>query len=270
MKDILLCMYLCKLSYKDLIDDDFIKTCEDYDIDWTQIEFIDKENTEAIVYQSNNKLYISLRGTDEIKDFLDDINFTMVPFIINKQKYGAVHKGFLTYAKRICEDINSCVERFMNNDMNNAEKEMIFTGHSLGAAICFQAMELAITKPYFKYKCITFGSPKLGDEIFTNYFFNCIKNSYRVYISNDVVTRLPFFASYKHLDHAIKLYDPRLITWKILVSSILTFYCCSGKLNKNNIFNEHVIDTYISKYKEQVLNNFKSKQRKLLFNHNIP
>ena len=75
--------------------------------------------------------------------------------------------GFYDYYKNSREEIKD----FLDENYTNDVKKLIFTGHSLGAAVSFAAVDYCLDLKYTHHEeeeinkvwCVTFGSPRLGD-----------------------------------------------------------------------------------------------------------
>ena len=101
-----------------------------------------------------NKLLISVRGTDNAKNFIEDAEYLK----IYSPEVGAhVHRGFYHDAKLIYADIMS--RRIIDKDT-----ELLLTGHSLGAAISSLLMAFFRADGYIVGKSINFGQPKFTNS----------------------------------------------------------------------------------------------------------
>jgi triacylglycerol lipase len=246
LEDILLCAHLCSLSYNTNIDNNLIKLCEDYKMDVNKIQFIDRDNAEGIIAYHEGRMFITWRGTNDFKDMLDNINIGIVPFVVENTFCGKVHKGFFSYY----QDIKADIDEYINKYLEDKPIEIVFSGHSLGASICYAALEFSMKNPNVNCKCITFGSPKLGDLDFVQSFDKYVKKSYRFVIQSDIVPKLPCKNVYKHVGQVTKLSGNQVnkfTTWTKVVIGGLGFFCC----RTDNILKEHMISSYIEKFKDQ-------------------
>ena len=86
---------------------------------------------------------------------------------------------------------------------------ILITGHSAGGAIATLAA-LEIIELYSDTKVITFGSPRVGDAAFANYFkvhFDN-NNSYRIVSRNDIVPSNPAYSfDYHHVPREVWYYS---------------------------------------------------------------
>lgn len=147
---------------------------------------------------ANKKYYISIRGTDNSHNALQDINFLKDKSFrlgIN------LHTGFHRTAELIADDLLTRLDRTYS---------IYVTGHSLGAA---QALIVAWYLDYSNFniaECITFGQPKVTDSVGTRKMRGKIKLT-RVVNETDVVALVPptgtHRSRYAHLGTLIKLLE---------------------------------------------------------------
>ena len=76
------------------------------------------------------------------------------------------------------------------------------TGHSLGAAlVTMLALDVAGNGVFATPVVYTFGSPRVGDKVFSGTYDTLVETSWRVANINDLVTQLPpQFVGYTHVD----------------------------------------------------------------------
>jgi hypothetical protein len=139
---------------------------------------------------------IAFRGTQahDWHDILDDGCYAPAPWDV-----GHVHIGF---ARRL-ETVRERLERRLNGLQSGCR--VWFTGHSLGAAVA--------TLAAYRYRRVagglyTFGSPLVGNDVFTSAFTGELgMRSVRYVNDHDVVTHVPpeVFSQphgvYTHVDH---------------------------------------------------------------------
>lgn len=211
------------------LDETFIQNTEhSRDIDWTNIRWFAvlaayayKKDNEVIrkkyetfsdIYiheinqikyivlkdEPNKKYYISIRGTNNSHNALQDINFLKDKSF----RLGIyLHTGFHRTAELIADDL-----------LNRLDKtySVYVTGHSLGAA---QALIVSWYLDYSNFniaECITFGQPKVTDSIGTRMMRGKIK-LIRIVNETDVVSMVPPSGThrnrYAHLGTMIKLLE---------------------------------------------------------------
>ncbi len=141
---------------------------------------------------SNMGLY-AFRGTifKNIRDWTTNLNSKLTP--INFGIYDRdirVHKGFLN-------EYNQQRYIIMNIILNENKKELLITGYSSGGTLAtLLALDVVQTIPDIKVTLITFGMPRLGNNIFTNYLKNQNTNQMiqkHYLIEDDPVGLFPFF-----------------------------------------------------------------------------
>jgi predicted lipase len=249
----LICANLCNLSYKNNVDEEYIKTCSDLGINIiSDIQFVEAENAEGFVMINDETLYISIRGLDNINDIFNNANIILKPIFFNTVYCGRVHSGLYDNYLLTRDILLNHIETFVNN----GGRHIIFTGHSSGASVSFLALECSFEFPGCHIDCYTFGSPKLGDCFFASIFNSRLSSVKRVYINTDVVPRLPFSKIYKHVGSPIYLSDNRIFSWAKIILSIITLLFNRTLFNQY-IYHEHSLITYIAKIKSMEIKNLK-------------
>ena len=144
-----------------------------------EAEFVKEGGTECYVVWQSNWLAVAFRGTegDQWSDILTDSQFAQIPWL------GAhVHAGFAHAVREIEPKLTPVINRLA------AGRTLWFCGHSLGAALATLAADLyAATRGV-----CTFGSPRIGDQVFAAAFTErFVGRSVRFVNNHDVVTHVP-------------------------------------------------------------------------------
>jgi triacylglycerol lipase len=170
-------------EYAYLTPQKFIQTCKTF-----TPSFHSAKGTQCYTLWDDNTLVFAFRGT-ELQ--LDDIK-TDLDFLKEETSHGKVHSGFLN----AYEDIKSKIKA--DYDMLSRGRNVMFTGHSLGAALATLAIDDVSTNP--EDSLYTFGSPRVGGSSFVNQFNGRFKNTFRYRNENDIVTREPMaLLGYRHV-----------------------------------------------------------------------
>jgi hypothetical protein len=150
-------------------------------------KIMDKVNMKCLVAESPNHIYVAFRGTEPTKW---DNWKRILNFVPKKFMYGLeVHGGFEIYYQEYKAYVDSYISTI------NSTKQVIFTGHSMGAAIA-GLYNISYNR---NSTSLTFASPNF---IFGTPFLSSSAQNYR--IMKDFVTwipfSLPFFKWYKTSD----------------------------------------------------------------------
>ena len=135
---------------------------------------------------------MAFRGTDELSDWLDNINVCST-----KELSGEFHRGFWNSVEDIREPI------FMRyKDLQKQRKRPLFiTGHSLGGAMAtITASKLIYENEPFT-SVYTFGQPRaLTRETSKIFNMECKSRFFRFHNNNDIVTGVPSrLMGYSHI-----------------------------------------------------------------------
>jgi len=157
-------------------------------------------NAMCFITKYNNNFLISFRGTDCISEFMTDINIIQVNLEllnIGTQSLPKVHKGFFKQFESLKYEILDILNIYM---FESTQPSFIFTGHSLGGALATIASTyFGHTYPSVYNTCITFGSPRVGNQNFVNCFDTVINRSERYVNYEDPIPDLPLALYYKHV-----------------------------------------------------------------------
>ncbi|KAI0851606.1 alpha/beta-hydrolase [Daldinia vernicosa] len=141
-----------------------------------------------------NKLIVaSVRGSNSIRNFIADLVF--IPLPCDLVDGCLIHSGFFLSYKEI-ED--KMLDGVMAAVLANPSYKVVFTGHSLGAAVATIAAAYARDMGY-KLDLYTYGSPRVGNQAFVNFVTAQPGGEFRVTHLDDPVPRVPpIFVDYRH------------------------------------------------------------------------
>lgn len=159
-------------------------------LNWSELD------TQFFVFFKGSILYIVFRGSSSASDFVTDSKFflnELPPEFLSQKNNIKVHSGFL-------EQFLSIRSTIINQILIAPPSFQICTiGHSLGgslATLC--AFYIKTVYPKRAVKCVTFGSPRVGNEEFVKKFDEIIDKSTRCVNADDIVTRRPYWG-YSHV-----------------------------------------------------------------------
>lgn len=162
---------------------------EDY---FSNITYYGHKGADAYVLENDTDMVIVCRGTEvkQISDIKADLSISKTT-----TAHGKLHIGFNHYVDKIWISILS-----RGVDAKKANKKVWFTGHSLGAA-----MATIMAYRFANYDMVptpsglfTYGSPRVGDRTFINYFNTLPFEHHRWVNDGDVVTKIPFAPLFYH------------------------------------------------------------------------
>jgi len=160
-----------------------LKNLKQGDSKFISVFGVDKNSAQAALIEHEDYLCIAFRGTNEIEDWLDNINA-----FSTKELFGEFHRGFWNSVEDIWNPIDTKVR-----DLQQQRKRPIFlTGHSLGGAMATIAAARFIHEDKPFTNVYTFGQPRAMTRDTARIFNSeCKSRFYRFHNNNDIVTRVP-------------------------------------------------------------------------------
>ena len=154
----------------------------------TQINDEAKGTFGYIGYSSaRNEIVVAFRGSVNIANWVTNLNFFKKPY---PGVSGAmVHEGFYDAYQAVSPKVISTVNTLLGQ---HTSASIVITGHSLGAALATIAaidIKKQVSISASKITFYSFGSPRTGNQAFTDYIFGLYPNGayQRVTHYNDVV-----------------------------------------------------------------------------------
>ncbi len=172
--------------YKDLLNNGHAMSLNDNDSDY---------GVEGFMYDLPNVFYIVFFPTNHPKDWWINFNVqkAQIPYeSTDSDSDIRVAKGWVdaydtpSIRKKILDYVQSNVD---------TKKHIVVTGYSLGAAIAtLNVLDLKYNLPHRKYSLYTFGSPKVGNQVFVDSFNKRVSIAFNFNNGDDIVHKLPYTA----------------------------------------------------------------------------
>lgn len=131
---------------------------------------------------------MAFRGTMNIAEWLGNMRTRQSDYVLSGVQRGRVHRGFLNLYERIDNQIQTAISQF------NPKLPTHFTGHSLGGALAtLAAADTAFNNTQLRsqMQLYTYGSPRVGDPSFAEFYSSLVPNSYRIVNLCDAVLMVP-------------------------------------------------------------------------------
>jgi triacylglycerol lipase len=161
-----------------------------------------KNSSQAAVIEHEKYICMAFRGTNELADWIDNINA-----ISEKALFGEFHRGFYQSVM----DIWGPMYQTYRSLMDKERRPIFFTGHSLGGAMATVAASIFVFNDWPFTSVYTFGQPRVMSRE-TSRIFNaeCKNRFYRFQNNNDVVTRAPArLMGYSHVGSFIYISEEK-------------------------------------------------------------
>jgi hypothetical protein len=175
-------------------------TCSNTNIYETMIT----RNDELVVFGYNTEyraIFIGFRGSSNIQNWIDNLHISKIsPY---EEDDILVEKGFYSIYNALRPDVYRIL-----NDLTDkyGTSNILLTGHSLGGAIAtLFSFDFCYYNAYYNtFYIITFGSPRVGNDIFSSYFNSCHVKSIRITHYYDMVPHVPEeMLGYKHISQEV-------------------------------------------------------------------
>jgi hypothetical protein len=179
---------LADLAYSDPSTKNPADLFRDLPIDIEAVFFLEThEDAELYTIVLPHALVFLSRGTESMKDVKTDVMVLKKRF---PEVAGAkVHRGFAKQFASVRDTIVKYVSMFVTHE---SERSVVFIGHSLGGALStLGAAYIKSVYPRLFLECVTFGSPRVGNRAFAEWFNTNINHHARFVHGNDLITRMP-------------------------------------------------------------------------------
>ena len=144
---------------------------------------VDNDSAQAALIEHEGYLCMAFRGTDELADWLDNLNA-----FATKQLFGEFHRGFW----RSVEDVWRPLDDRCRMLQREKARPVFFTGHSLGGAMATIAAAKYVHEDKPFTSVYTFGQPRVMSRDTARIFnVECKSRFFRFHNNNDIVTRVP-------------------------------------------------------------------------------
>ena len=160
-----------------------------------------KSDTQGFVATRNKTIYVVWRGSESKKDFQNDASIDKVPFINDGEK---VHIGFKYCWESVVGDTYDAIDTALEN-LQGETTDIVVCGHSLGGAVAtLYAHSIKKHYPHYNIKCVTIGSPRVGNKTFKDNYDSYEIDTLRVVHNNDLVTHTPYIG-FQHVNYQLRL-----------------------------------------------------------------
>jgi len=156
--------------------------------------------TFAYVHELEDRVVVAFNGSSRTEHYLTDLEYSLEPLQLLGEEQAAfitsdeelVHTGF----HQAYISMHDSLLQWIRQSPSRADKSLMVVGHSMGGALatlcCRYMSEVA---PYSQNKSmlglISFGSPRVGNEVFASALEGRVGEIWRLVCENDLVTTLP-------------------------------------------------------------------------------
>ena len=160
-----------------------------------------KSDTQGFVATRDKAIYVVWRGSESKKDFQNDASIDKVPFLNDGEK---VHIGFKYCWESVVGDTYDAIDTALEN-LQGETTDIVVCGHSLGGAVAtLYAHSIKKHYPHYNVKCVTIGSPRVGNKTFKENYDSYEIDTLRIVHNNDLVTHTPYIRFY-HVNYQLRL-----------------------------------------------------------------
>lgn len=112
-----------------------------------------------------------------------------------------VHSGFMGQFQSLSMTLMKHAAEYMSDEtVRESNRTFYYVGHSLGGALAtIAALVFGSMYPEARHVCLTYGSPRVGDDRFVALFKQHVDESVRCVNQEDPVPMVPTSCSYSHV-----------------------------------------------------------------------
>lgn len=150
---------------------------------------------------SQSTIFVVFRGSESIKNWASNIDAILTDYPVCEGC--SVHKGWYSAEQNsidtIISEVKALKEKFPSYDI-------VVTGHSLGAALSTLTSVDLMKAGLGPIRTFTFGSPRVGNQEFSDWYSSTMENFSRVTHHKDLVVHSPMHERFTHVSH--EFYEP--------------------------------------------------------------
>ncbi|EFA83427.1 hypothetical protein PPL_03573 [Heterostelium album PN500] len=171
-------------------------------------------STRGIITTYNNTVYVAFRGSVSTTDWIENFEFFHVDY--PNVTDAKVHYGFYHSWLSVSEEIYAGIVDSLKQcpDCN----KITVLGHSYGAAVStFCTVSVVNWFPNINVYSMTIGSPRVGNDVFAQYYNSIHRNNWRIVNQQDPVPHLPpeyTIYEYHHVPNEV-WYPNNVTTYRI-------------------------------------------------------
>ncbi|MFQ5597194.1 MAG: Mbeg1-like protein [Nitrospiria bacterium] len=164
-------------------EEKILKNLQKQDPAFRSVTGYSKNSAQAALIEHADYFCMAFRGTDELSDWLDNVNVFSEEVL-----FGHFHRGFWRSLNDVWEGMFEAYEKLMAKK----KRPIFLTGHSLGGAMATVAAAKLVHQDIPFTSVYTFGQPRVMTRD-TSRIFNveCKGRFFRFQNNNDLVTRVP-------------------------------------------------------------------------------
>lgn len=155
------------------------------------------------VLNTTNSIYVVLRGSSSIMNWLDDFEVKLVPYNSYPECECNVHYGFYRSALGVSEHVVNSVTMLQ---LKYLKYDIVVTGHSY-AASTGQLLAMELIKNGINVKLYNYGQPRVGDARYASFVNTKITEYYRTTHHKDVVPHVPPMEGFGYLHSCRELFQ---------------------------------------------------------------
>ncbi|MDD9802500.1 MAG: lipase family protein [Deltaproteobacteria bacterium] len=184
----------------------------------------DNKSSQAMLVEHDQFLCMAFRGTDEIRDWFDNLDIQK-----REELFGVFHEGFWEATQDIWPQINRDYQHICKRDRSqkNVQRPLFLTGHSLGGAMATIAAARMVYEDLPFTSVYTFGQPRAMDrETGRKFNIECKDRFHRFCNDKDVVTRIPArIGGFTHVGQVVyidndMILHPEIGRWQQFVNTV--------------------------------------------------
>lgn len=155
------------------------------------------------VLPSSKTIYVVLRGSSSVMNWLDDFEVKLVPYSTYEECDCKVHNGFYRSALGVK---NKAINTLQLLKKSYPTYSIVVTGHSYGASVG-QLLAMEIEKAGMKTQIYNYGQPRVGDAKYAGFVNTVIGEYWRTTHNKDTVPHVPPIEGFGYLHSCREIFE---------------------------------------------------------------
>jgi hypothetical protein len=199
------------------------------------------------LFASTRTVWLVFRGTQSLTDVLHDLDFRLIGVDNLHSPRIRAHAGFVTKWNSVRDGVFGVLDSHKDQF-----DYMITTGHSLGGALATLAAPFLVEHfPEKLVECISFGSPRVGNDNFVAWYSHLVDISTRIVNQKDPFVQMPIEPEFHHVHDAYTIASNGN-RWRLADSPAAhRFIDALADLDWNGMLGSHHQNEYVDRIKRE-------------------